>query len=350
MKLLAIETSCDETAVSVVERTGDHFVARSHLSATQIPTHRKHGGVVPEVAGREHAITIIPTIAFAMQKAKVAHNNIDAIAVTAGPGLMTALVVGVETAKALAFGWNKPLIAVNHIEGHIFSTWPVKGPGFRNVSLPKFPALALIVSGGHTELLHVHGWNKYKLLGSTRDDAAGEVFDKVAKMLKLPYPGGPIIQKLAKHGNSTALRFPRPMIDKPNLEFSFAGLKTSVLYFLQNNKQYAISNKRFLADLCASFQQAVVDVLVAKTLRAAQREKVRSVLLAGGVAANDLLRTTLKTNMSKLNRSITLHVAPLPLCTDNATMIAMAGSFAYKPKRFARLETLSADPNWEIGR
>lgn len=338
MKVLAIETSCDETAVSVVDATDHAFQVRSHIISSQIPTHVQYGGVVPEVAAREHVKSIIPTLAYALKKAKTTPAKIDLIAVTKGPGLMTSLAVGVQTAATLSYVWKKPLVGVNHIEGHVYSNW-VRNPGI------KFPALHLIVSGGHTELVVMTAHGKYKLLGKTRDDAAGEAFDKVAKILHLSYPGGPSIQKAALKGNPHAIDFPRPMLKEKNYEFSFAGLKTSVLYLTQKHRKLTTKQR---ADIAASFQQAVIDVLVAKTLRAGKQYKVRSVLLAGGVAANKLLRETLKKTLYAELPKVFFGIPPFDLCTDNATMIAVAGYFNAKRKKLSKWETIDADPNWEL--
>lgn len=338
MRILAIETSCDETAVSVVDATVRAFHVRSHIISSQIPTHVQYGGVVPEVAARVHVKSIIPTLSYALKKAKTTPKSIDLISVTKGPGLMTSLAVGVQTAAALSYVWKKPLVGVNHIEGHVYSNW-VHNPSI------KFPALHLIVSGGHTELVLMTGHGKYRLLGKTRDDAAGEAFDKVAKILHLSYPGGPAIQRVALKGDPHAIDFPRPMMNRANYEFSFAGLKTSVLYLTQKHRK--LNNKQ-RADFAASFQQAVVDVLVAKTLRAAKQYRVKSVLLAGGVAANKLLRESLKKTLHTALPKVFFAIPPFDLCTDNATMIAVAGYFNAKRKKLSSWKTIDADPNWEL--
>lgn len=343
MRILAIETSCDDTAVSIVDvLAGERFRVLAHTSYSQVKTHRKYGGVVPEVAAREHAVMIVPTLRLAFEQARIPLGKVDVIAVTRGPGLMTSLRVGVETARTLSALWKKPLVGVNHIEGHLYSCWPVHGiRGVGKGERPKLPAIALIVSGGHTELILMKGQGQYKLLGRTRDDASGEAFDKVAKLLNLPYPGGPRLAKLAERGNSSAYDFPRPMIATHNLDFSFAGLKTAVRYAMPNRLTPKVK-----ANLAASFQQSVIDVLTAKTLKAVKRYQPKSVLLGGGVAANKLLRQTLNAKLK--NNSTKLFIAPLPLCTDNATMIAMAASFHAKRRRFDHWQTLRADPNWEL--
>ncbi len=338
MRILGIETSCDETAASVVDAGNSGFNVRAHVISSQIPQHAKYGGVVPEVAAREHVKNIIPTLSYALKKAEAKPAQIGLIAVTKGPGLMTSLAVGVQTAAALSYAWDTPLIGVNHMEGHILSNW-VRNPRIR------FPVLNLVVSGGHTELVLMTGHGKYKLLGKTRDDAAGEAFDKVAKILHLPYPGGPSIQRAAEQGNPASVAFPRPMLRESNYEFSFAGLKTSVLYLVQKRKKLSGKDR---ADIAASFQQAVVDVLVGKTLRAARQYRVKSVLLAGGVAANRPLRKTLKHSLNKELPKVIFSTPPFEFCTDNATMIAVAGYFNAKRKKFSRWQTLDADPNWEL--
>lgn len=340
MRVLGIETSCDETAVSVVDATNRKFSVHAHIISSQIPKHVKYGGVVPEVAAREHVKNIIPTLSYALQKAKTKPAQLDLIAVTRGPGLMTSLAVGVQTAATLSCVWKTPLVGVNHMEGHLYSNW-VQNPHIT------FPALHLIVSGGHTELVLMAGHGKYRLLGRTRDDASGEAFDKVAKILGLPYPGGPSIQRAAVRGNPRAIDFPRPMINAENFEFSFAGLKTAVLYETYKHKRLAPKKR---ADIAASFQQAVVDVLVTKTIKAAKKFAVKSVLLAGGVAANILLRETLKREIRGELPQAFFAIPPFELCTDNATMIAVAGYFSARRKRFESWKTIDADPNWELVR
>ncbi|MFH1207695.1 MAG: tRNA (adenosine(37)-N6)-threonylcarbamoyltransferase complex transferase subunit TsaD [Patescibacteria group bacterium] len=339
MIILGIETSCDETAVSVVEGKGERVKALSHVVASQVKTHLKYGGVVPEVAAREHMIAMIPTLNAALLQSRIKPEKLDAIAVTSGPGLITALRVGTQAAKTLSYAWKKPLLGVNHIEGHILANWFIK-------KTIKLPALCLVVSGGHTELILMKKHGDYHLIGNTLDDAAGEAFDKVAKLLNIQYPGGPKIQKLAEQGNPAAFDFPRPMLNSANYNFSFSGLKTSVLYFVKKHPE-VIRNAK--ADLCASFQQAIVDVLVGKTIRAAKELKVKTVLLAGGVAANQPLRQTLEKKVRELKR-VNFFTPPLSLCTDNASMIAAAGYFRARKKDFDDFHTLEPDPNWELVR
>lgn len=338
MHIVGIETSCDETAVSVIEGSGNTIHIKSHVISSQISTHQKYGGVVPEVAARHHMINMIPTVHAALRKAGCKPSHIDLIAVTQGPGLVTSLRVGVQTAKTLSYAWGVPLLGVNHMEGHIYANWQGK------VQI-KFPVICLVVSGGHTEIISMPKHGTYHLIGRTRDDAAGEAFDKVAKLMGVPYPGGPHIQKLAEQGNPARFAFPRPMLSQQNYDFSFAGLKTAVLYLVR---------KKFtprtipLADVSASFQQAVIDVLVGKTVRAARDFSARTVVLAGGVAANAPLREQLKEAIRRLSPRITYSTPPLSLCTDNASMIAMAGYWRARKKKFSDWKTLEADPNWEL--
>lgn len=349
--ILGIETSCDDTSIAVVavEKTG--FAVRSMVTASQVLTHQKTGGVVPEVAAREHAATIMPTLMEALRRGRVSLANLDAIAVTSGPGLSTALLVGVETARTLAFATGKTLISVNHIAGHVASAW-------LGSAAPKLPALALVVSGGHTELLWiaqaknpnahlptgVHGWGKVSLIGCTRDDAAGEAFDKTAKMLGLPYPGGPALSKLAERGKPI-VELPRPMLNEPNAEFSFAGLKTAVRRYLELHPKL---NSQQRANLAASVQQAIVDVLVGKTVREVKTRKPASVILGGGVAANAPLRTALAKALQPTR--VPLHVAPLAYTMDNGAMIAVAGAFSLAAGHRTPWDKIEVDPMWELGR
>lgn len=298
--VLGIETSCDETGIAVVE-DGSRIVASA--LASQVPVHAQFGGVVPEIASRRHTQCISQLAQQTVDEAGVA---VDAVAVTIGPGLMGALMVGVGFAKGLAYAWNVPLVPVHHIEGHIFSVFLTDSP-------PTFPFLALVVSGGHTCLIACDKPHQYRLLGSTRDDAVGESFDKVARLLDLPYPGGPSIQKTAEAGNPNAVRFPRGLGKSGELEFSYSGLKTSVLYARQRETAS-------IPDLAASFQWAAVDVLVSKTRLAIERTGATRLVLAGGVAANRLLRERLVAELP-----IPVHMPPLSLCIDNGAMIAAAG-------------------------
>ncbi|MEK7570250.1 MAG: tRNA (adenosine(37)-N6)-threonylcarbamoyltransferase complex transferase subunit TsaD [Patescibacteria group bacterium] len=334
--ILGIETSCDDTSIAVVETHRGCYRVISMVTASQVLAHRKTGGVVPEVAAREHAATIMPTLEAALRKAHTKLAGIDAIAVTSGPGLSTALLVGVETARTLSFALNKPLIGVNHIAGHLASCW-------LNDTQPQLPALALVVSGGHTELLWLEK-DKVKLIGKTRDDAAGECFDKAAKLMGLPYPGGPAIGQLALKGRAI-IPLPRPMLKEQNFEFSFAGLKTAVATFVQKHPRL---NPQGKADLAASVQTAIVDVLVGKTLRAAQTKKPKCILLGGGVAANSVLRERL----AKESQAAGFHfsVAPLQYTTDNGAMIAVAGAMELARGHSTPWQKLDVNPVWEVGR
>jgi len=339
MRILAIESSCDETAIAVIrEQDGEIFVEKN-LLATQIEIHKLYGGVVPEVAAREHVSAIFPML---MESGIDQYGNgIDAIAVTAGPGLVPALRIGVELAKTLAWIWKKPLVAVNHLEGHIYSVWH---HAIQTQKEPMFPAVCLLVSGGHTELLLMRDHGDYQLLGMTRDDAAGEAFDKVANLLNLGYPGGPIISKTALDGDPNAIAFPRPMHGSGDLDFSFSGLKTAVRVHLDANP----SDRANTANVCASFQQAVVDSLVDKTLTAVSVHHPRSVILSGGVSANQALRSTLQSKLEKQFSEITFHAPDLSLTGDNAVMIGLAGLYRAKKKQFVDPLTLVADPNMRL--
>ncbi|MHB1341229.1 MAG: tRNA (adenosine(37)-N6)-threonylcarbamoyltransferase complex transferase subunit TsaD [Coriobacteriia bacterium] len=309
--LLAIETSCDETAAAVMQGGGTLL---SNVVASQVDFHARFGGVVPEIASRKHTEAIVGVVDEALERAGVGLDDLDAIAVTYGPGLIGALVVGVAYAKGLAFGAGLPLVGVNHLEGHIFAN---------RLADPELepPLIALVVSGGHTSLIHVPAWGEYHTMGSTLDDAAGEAFDKVAKLLGLGYPGGPAISKLAGQGDAAAIPFPRAMLHSGDYDFSLSGLKTAVITYVRN--ETAAGRQIDLPDLAASFQAAVIDVQVAKTLRAAEETGVRSVCLAGGVAANAALREALRGALAA--KGIHLSVPPFELCTDNAAMIAAAG-------------------------
>lgn len=338
MRVLGIETSCDETAVAIVSEKNGKVEIETSLVASQIEFHKPYGGVVPEVAARRHVDVMFPLLV----ESGVARDgsDIDAIAVTVGPGLLPALRIGVETAKALAWMWNKPLVAVNHMEGHIYSILGSPSSSFGSGEAT-FPLVCLLVSGGHTEFLLMRDHGDYERLGQTRDDAAGEAFDKVAKLLGLEYPGGPIISKLAKEGNASAIDFPRPMIDTDTLDMSFSGLKTALRYYCEEHSEADIN------DICASFQQAVVDVLVAKTLKAVSCYHPSAVILAGGVSANTQLRTTLDTQLAAIG--CTLLVPPLSLATDNAAMIALAGLHRAKKQDVVDPLTLCANPNLKLG-
>lgn len=340
MRVLGIETSCDDTAVGIVTLNRGKFTIEAQVTASQVLIHRKYGGVVPEVAAREHAITIIPTITAALQQSRRKWPDIDVIAVTGGPGLSTALHVGVEAVRVLGYALKKPVVRVNHIEGHIFSVLA----GLDTTKL-KFPAVALVVSGGHTELIFIKKFGAYKLLGRTIDDAAGEAFDKSAKLLGLPYPGGPEISRLAATGDKNRFKFPQSMLGRESMDFSYAGLKTSVLY---KTMELGRLSKQTKADIAASFEVAAIAPLVEKSRRAIAKTRARSFVVAGGVAANRALRHDLA-NMIMANFPKTTFVsAPLSLCMDNGVMIAIAGALGAEKKQFTAWTKLSADPNWEL--
>ena len=339
VNILGIETSCDETAAAIV---ADGRTIKSSVIASQTKLHEKYGGVVPEIASRAHIEKIYPVIAEAIEQAKVTKYDIAAIAVANQPGLTVALVVGVTAAKTLSFVWNKPLIAINHLHAHLQSAMIAEENLQWRKPSRRLPAVALIVSGGHTCLYDCHSPLELKLLGSTIDDAAGEAFDKVATILKLPYPGGPSIEEIAKKGNPNAIKFPRSMLGPNSLDFSFSGIKTAVLYHCHGqdmkgeNKVDSMSQSE-IADIAASFQAAVVDVLVAKTQRAAEKIGAKTILLGGGVAANNELRTALQQMCGSAVPPKKLLVAPKQYCTDNAVMVASLAYYKFKAKLFADL-------------
>lgn len=356
MRILALETSCDDSAVAYLEVARGHIARLEYLTATQ-EIHKKYGGVVPEVAAREHAATV-PTLLRALADkvvgapdGKALSRVVDRVAATRGPGLVTSLRVGFEAAKTLALAWNKPLLGINHIEGHVYSNWlSASGGKLFGEGEKIFPALVLVVSGGHTELLYMKSHCQYRLLGATRDDAAGEAFDKTAKLMGLGYPGGPAIAKLAEQGNPLAHDFPRPMRNDPHNDFSFAGLKTAVRYFLAAHPD-SLADEAFRADVAASLQAAIVDVLVDKTVRAAVGAKVKTVFLAGGVAANASLRKEMARAIKERAPGVRFVEPSRTFCTDNAAMIAMAAYFRAKGIRLPQNDILlEADPGWELGR
>lgn len=332
INILGIETSCDETAAAVV---ADGKVIKSSIVASQTKLHEKYGGVVPEIASRAHIEKIYPVIAEAIAQASVDKDDIDAIAVANQPGLTAALIVGVTAAKTLSFVWEKPLIAINHLHAHLQSA-------LMEQNSPELPAVALIVSGGHTSLYDYHSPLQPVLLGSTIDDAAGEAFDKVASILKLSYPGGPAIEKAAKNGNQKAIKFPVSMLGKNSLDFSFSGIKTAVLYYchgkdMKGENKVDSMSKQQIADIAASFQAAVVEALVKKTKRAAEKIDAKTILLGGGVAANTELRTRLQQMCDSMKLPKKLLVAPKQYCTDNAVMVASLAYHKFKAGLFADL-------------
>jgi N6-L-threonylcarbamoyladenine synthase len=329
MLILGIESSCDETSVALVEDGKNELV---NLVISQMDLHSEFGGVVPELACRRHLEVLNPLLDAALRKTGKKWGDLDGVAVTHGPGLVGALLVGVAAAKAISLSLGIPLIGVNHLEGHIYANFLQEG-------IIHFPSIVMLVSGGHTMLILISGHGEYEVIGETRDDAAGEAYDKVARMLGLGYPGGPIIDKIAKEGNRLAVHFPRAMMeDKKSFEFSFSGLKTSVVYYLKSKNGKCAS----VADVAAGFQEAVVDVLVTKAVRAAKKHGVKHIMLAGGVGRNSRLREELSVRCKK--RGIEVHLPSPEYCTDNAAIIASAGYFLFKRGKVSDL-TLDALPN-----
>lgn len=336
VRILGIESSCDETAAAVVENGRRQL---SSVIATQIDIHAKYGGVFPEVASRQHVRTIYAIIEQALEQAHLSLEDIDAIAATRGPGLAGSLVVGLNAAKGLALGRSLPLIGINHLEGHIYSAWVYPQDAANPPPEPTFPLLALLVSGGHTELNLLTDHLHYQRLGATLDDAAGEAFDKVARLIGLPYPGGPSIQKSAADGDPNAFTFPRARLEG-TWDFSFSGLKTAVLR--EVHKLQETSKPLPVNDLAASFQAAVVDVLLTKTLKAARQFNVTEIVVAGGVSANKALREAF------LNQQeFPVHIPPLTLCTDNAAMVASAGYFHFLQGQNDPLD-IDVRPSWPL--
>ena len=332
-RILAIETSCDETAAAVVEN-GRTLLASS--VASQMDIHARYGGVYPEVAARQHILSILPVIEQTLTQAHLALSDLNAIAATRGPGLAGALVVGLNTAKGLALGSGLPLVGVNHLEGHIYSAW-VHNCEDPPAMEPLFPLMTLLVSGGHTELNLMDGHLSYQRLGGTLDDAAGEAFDKVARLLGLPYPGGPSVEKAAKEGDPTAFKFPRAWLEG-TWNFSFSGLKTAVLKECKKLEGGPLP----VADLASSFQAAIVDVLFKKTLDAAREYKVKQIIVGGGVSANKPLRDAFLNH-----EEFPVNIPPLSLCTDNAAMVAAAGYFRYALGHIDGLE-IDVLPTWPL--
>jgi len=342
MLILGIETSCDDTGIAIVEANERRskrgltriFSIKSNVVSSQIKVHQKYGGVVPNLAAREHLKNIEPCLRKAFKEAMIAPKQINLISVTVGPGLIPCLLIGVNFAKTLAYAWKKPIVAVNHVEAHILAVL------LENKKI-NFPAIALVVSGGHTQLVLVKKIGDYKIIGETRDDAAGECFDKVAKLLGLGYPGGPAIAAEAKGHKIQDTRYkihlPRPMIKHKNYDFSFSGLKTAVLHIIKSQKS-KVKSQKFIQETCRETQQAIIDVLIEKTIRAAKEYKAKTVILSGGVAANDELRQQLKLKIVNCKLKIEFLTPSKILCTDNAAMIALAGYFRYK---------LGANTDWK---
>jgi N6-L-threonylcarbamoyladenine synthase len=381
MRILGIETSCDETAASVIDGKRDKIFVLSNIVSSQIEIHKKYGGVVPEVAAREHVLNILPVVNEALVEANLTPQppllirrgdgaerrgrGIDAIAVTIGPGLITSLIAGIETAKALSYAWNIPVIGVNHIEGHIYANFItphsplVKGakentPLIRGAGGVQFPALILTVSGGHTMLVLMKGHGKYKTIGETVDDAAGEAFDKAAAMLGIGYPGGPVVSAYADKFKITPQpplsggRLPRPMINSKDYNFSFSGLKTALLYQIQKDPKYNPEASGQISNYCAEFQQAVIDVLIYKTIKAAKNFKVKTIMLSGGVAANIELRKQMAEAVKIQVPHSKFHIPSLQYTTDNAAMIAAAGYYKAIRKEFTPWQKLKVNCNAEL--
>src|SRR5512139_2744889 len=333
MRVLAIETSCDDTGAAVIL---DGRRILSNIVSSQVPVHQKYGGVVPELASRRHIESIVPIVSEALDRARVTLKEIDGIAVTQGPGLVGSLLVGLSFAKSMAFASGLPFVGVNHIEAHLSAI-------FLEERHPRFPFIGLVVSGGHTSLYRMDGFGKYKRLGQTRDDAAGEAFDKVAKLLGLGYPGGPIIDELSRAGNPRAIRFPRPVLSKKSFDFSFSGLKTAVVNYV---KAYPPPPRGYpedlIRDIVSSFQEAVVEVLVKKTLQAAQDQKLKRIVLSGGVAANQRLRQKIKEE--SFGWKLNVYLPSPSFCTDNAAMVGVVG-YEYLRRGFRSPLSLNAFSN-----
>lgn len=334
-RILAIETSCDETACAVLENGRELL---SSTVASQMDIHARYGGVFPEVASRQHVLSIIPVVEQTLAQSNLTLKDIDAIAVTRGPGLAGSLVVGMNMAKGLALGTSLPMIGVNHLEGHIYSSW-IYNAGETAPPEPQFPLMALLVSGGHTELNLMTDHLTYKRLGATLDDAAGEAFDKVARLLGLSYPGGPSVQRAAETGDATRFKFPRAKLTNP-YDFSFSGLKTAVLYEVNDWKKKGRALP--IEDLAASFQATVVDILFNKTIQAARDHNAKEILVAGGVSANRALRQAFQSQAE-----FKVHIPAFSLCTDNAAMIAAAGYYRYSLGHVSGLD-MDVQPTWPL--
>lgn len=331
MRILAVESSCDETGAAIYD---DKLGLMSNQLYSQIKMHAQYGGVVPELASRDHIRKAVPLIRSALEEASSTRDDIDAVAYTAGPGLIGALMVGATVARSLAFAWDKPAVPVNHMEGHLLAP-------MLEEDHPEYPFLALLVSGGHTMIVKVSGFSRYEIMGESIDDAAGEAFDKTAKLLGLPYPGGPLVSQLALSGNPRRFRFPRPMVDRPGFDFSFSGLKTAAATAVQQNE----ADDATRADIAASFEEAVIDTLCVKTRRALESTGLNSLVVAGGVSANQHLRQSFADLMSQLGGRV---YYPRPqFCTDNAAMIAYAGMQRFKAGVRAG-NAIEVFPRWSL--
>jgi len=330
MKILAIETSCDETSAAVVSKNSrqDHVKVLSNVISSSLVFHSKTGGIIPDVAAREQLKYIIPVIQQAIENSKSRIEDLDAIAVTQGPGLIGSLLIGVEAAKTLSYLWKKPIIPVNHLFGHIYANFvdPKNKIGF--------PALALLVSGGHTDLVLVKSHDNFKWLGGTRDDAAGEAYDKIGRLLNLPYPAGPAIENLAKKGDEKAFNFPRPMIGSKDFDFSFSGLKAAVW---RETKKIGRLDDKTIADISTCVQKSIIEVLVRKTIKAAKETKAKSILLGGGVAANQKLRDEIRLQIKNSKLKISFFFPEKILCTDNAAMIGAYAAFHPEKKLWSEV-------------
>lgn len=336
MRVLGIETSCDETGIAIYDST--HGLM-SHVLYSQIPMHADYGGVVPELASRDHIRKTLPLIQQALKEANCDAQSIDGVAYTAGPGLAGALLVGAAIGRSLAFAWNKPALAVHHMEGHLLAPMLEATP-------PEFPFLALLVSGGHTQIVRVDGIGQYQLLGESIDDAAGEAFDKTAKLMGLDYPGGPLLAKLAMQGNPKKYALPRPMTDRPGLDFSFSGLKTATAHIIAAEQLAAEKlTESVQADIAASFQQAVIDTLVIKCKRALQQTRLKRLVVAGGVSANTSLREQLATLLTSMKGQV--FYPHKDFCTDNGAMIAFAGWQRLRAGQAQDL-TIGVTPRWPM--
>jgi N6-L-threonylcarbamoyladenine synthase len=344
MIILGIEISCDDTGIALIEGNQRGCRILSNVVSSQVKIHAPYGGIVPNLAARAHLENIKPCLEEALKEAK--KPKIDLMAVTIGPGLIPSLLVGINFAKALAYSWPKPITGINHIEGHIYANWLPRdsSPSVQNDRKIQFPILCLVVSGGHTQLILMKGHGDYKLLGETRDDAAGEAFDKVAKLLNLGYPGGPIISQKAQKGNPQSFDLPRPMLNSDDFDFSFSGLKTAVLYLVKD-KTLA---PKYINDMAASFQQAVIDVLVNKTIKAAKKYEVKTVMLSGGVAANQELRQQMAEAIKKELPQAKFYIPDVNLCTDNAAMIAAAAFYQTQNKQPQDWQKIQADANLRL--
>lgn len=339
MKILGIETSCDETAASVVENGN---LVLSSVVASSMNIHKKYGGIVPEEAAREQLRAIAPVISEALFSVELSWKDIDVIAVTVGPGLLGSLLIGVETSRTISYIMKKPIIPINHLHGHIYACW-LKESIKAKIKLPELPAVVLLVSGGHTELVLMEDHGKYKFLGGTRDDAAGEAFDKSARLLGLTYPGGPEISRMAKlHSGKSTMSLPRPIINDNLYDFSFSGLKTAVLREVQRRK---FLDNQFKIDLAYELQEAITDVLVIKTLKAINDFSPKSVLVVGGVSANECLRKKMEREVNERFSNIDLFIPPVKYCTDNGAYIA---SCAFYNQRVKPWQEISANPGLEF--